>query len=162
VDVGGGASTLVDALLDRGFTRLTVADLAGASLQAARARLGPRAERVRWLVADARTLRLARPVDLWHDRAVFHFMTSPADQAGYLTSLREAVRVGGHAVLATFAREGPPSCSGLPVERYDAAGLARRLGGEFELLRSLETVHTTPRGQAQPFTYGLFRRVRES
>jgi SAM-dependent methyltransferase len=157
VDVGGGASTLVDELLDRGFERLTVVDLAESSLNAARARLGPRAGLVKWIKADVRTLRLPHPVDLWHDRAVFHFLTEPADQDAYLSSLREAVRPGGHVIIATFGPQGPERCSGLPVERYDAAKLSRRLGSEFELVRSLEKVHTTPGGATQQFIYCLFR-----
>jgi SAM-dependent methyltransferase len=159
VDVGGGASTLVDALLDRGFERLTVVDLAASALGAARARLGPRADRVTWLEADARELRLERPVDLWHDRAVFHFLTEPADQDAYFSSLRAAVKPGGHVIIATFGPRGPEKCSGLPVERYGARRLSERLGPEFGLLRSLETVHTTPAGATQEFTYCLFRRA---
>jgi len=159
VDVGGGASSLVDRLLDRGFERVTVVDLAEPSLHAARTRLGPRADRVSWLRADARTLRLPRPVDLWHDRAVFHFLTEPADQDAYVSSLGAAVRPGGHVVIATFGPQGPQKCSGLAVERYDAEKLSRRLGPGFALLRSLEKVHTTPGGAAQQFTYCLFRRA---
>ncbi|MBZ5538645.1 MAG: class I SAM-dependent methyltransferase [Acidobacteriia bacterium] len=159
VDVGGGASTLVDELLDRGFERLTVVDLAESSLNIARARLGPRADRVRWLQADARALHLSSPADLWHDRAVFHFLIEPADQEGYLSSLREAVGPGGHVIIATFGPQGPQECSGLRVERYDAGKLSQRLGSEFRLLRSLESLHITPWGSTQQFTYCLFRRT---
>jgi len=157
--VGGGASTLVDKLLDRGFERLTVVDLAESSLNVAKARLGPRADRVRWLKEDARGLHLPCPVDLWHDRAVFHFLTEPADQEAYLSSMREAVRSGGHVIIATFGPQGPQQCSGLPVERYDAEKLSRRLGPEFRLLRSLEIMHITPWGSTQQFMYCLFRRT---
>jgi SAM-dependent methyltransferase len=159
VDVGGGASTLVDALLDRGFERLTVVDLAESSLNAARARLGRRAYHVRWLKEDARGLHLPRPVDLWHDRAVFHFLTEPADQEAYLSSLRKAVRPEGYVIIATFAPEGPQECSGLPVERYDAEKLSHRLGPDFRLLQSMKIPHTTPWGSTQEFTYCLFRRT---
>jgi SAM-dependent methyltransferase len=158
VDVGAGASTLVDRLLDRGFERLTVVDVSESALRATRTRLGPRAERVRWVAADVRGLILPRPVDLWHDRAVFHFLIAAVDQAAYLSSLLRALRPGGHVVLATFGPQGPERCSGLPVERYDAEGLARRLGDGFELIRSLERLHTTPAGAVQQFTYALFRR----
>jgi SAM-dependent methyltransferase len=159
VDVGGGASTLVDELLDRGFERLTVVDLAESSLRVARARLGSRADRVRWVKEDARRRHLQCPVDLWHDRAVFHFLIEPADQEAYLSCLREAVRPGGHVIIATFGPQGPQECSGLPVERYDAEKLSRRLGSEFKLLKSLEKVHTTPWGATQQFMYCLFQCV---
>jgi SAM-dependent methyltransferase len=158
VDVGGGASTLVDELLDRGFERLTVVDVAESSLNAARARLGLRADRVKWLKKDARELHLPRPVDLWHDRAVFHFFTERDDQESYLSSLREAVRPGGHVIIATFGPRGPQECSGLPVERYDAGKLSRRLGPEFKLLQTQEIEHNTPWGSTQQFMYCLFRR----
>lgn len=157
--MGGGASTLVDELLDRGFKHLTVVDLAESSLSIARARLGSRADRVRWVKEDARRLHLQCPVDLWHDRAVFHFLTEPADQEAYLSCLREAIRPGGHVIIATFGPQGPQKCSGLPVERYDAMKLSERLGPEFKLLKSLEKLHATPKGAMQQFTYCLFRRT---
>jgi len=136
-----------------------MADISGAALQVARARLGSAAERVGWLVADARTLSLPEQVDLWHDRAVFHFLTAPDDQDMYLSSLRSAVRPGGHAIIATFGPVGPQKCSGLLVQRYDAAALAERLGPAFTILRAAEKQHRTPSGAVQPFTYGLFRRT---
>lgn len=160
VDVGGGASTLVDELLDRGFGHLTVVDLSEFSLNLAKARLGPRADRVKWLKEDARRLHLPCPVDLWHDRAVFHFLAEPADQEAYLSSLREAVRPGGHVLMATFGLEGPQECSGLPVERYNSEKLSQRLGPEFRLLRDLEKSHITPWGSTQQFTYCLFQRTK--
>jgi SAM-dependent methyltransferase len=159
LDIGGGASKLVDELLDRGFEHLTVVDLAESSLSVARARLGARADRVIWLKEDVRELRLPWLVDLWHDRAVFHFLTKPADQEAYLSCLRGALRTGGHVIIATFGPQGPQKCSGLPVERYDAEKLSERLGPEFRLLRSLEKLHITPRGATQQFTYCLFQRV---
>jgi trans-aconitate methyltransferase len=158
VDVGGGASTLVDCLLERGFRRLTVVDISDAALDAARGRLGARAGEVNWVVGDVRGLHLPRPVALWHDRAVFHFLTRKTDQDAYLSCLLENLRPGGHAILATFGPEGPEKCSGLPVERYDARKLSDRLGARFELLRSLEKIHATPSGAIQQFTYCLFRR----
>ncbi len=149
----------MDELLARGFTRITVVDIAEAALRVARERMGARAAQVRWLVADARRLSLPEPADLWHDRAVFHFLTGTADQEAYLRSMRGALAPGGHVILATFGPTGPPKCSGLPVERYDAERLALRLGPEFRLLRTLEKRHTTPAGGAQDFTYALFRRA---
>jgi SAM-dependent methyltransferase len=148
----------VDEMLDRGFERLTVVDLAESSLKIAKARLGPRADRVRWVMEDARALHLPYPVDLWHDRAVFHFLTVGADQEAYLLSLGEAVCPGGHVIIATFGPQGPQECSGLPVERYDAGRLSRRLGPGFRLLRAIEKLHSTPWGSTQQFTYCLFQR----
>jgi ubiquinone/menaquinone biosynthesis C-methylase UbiE len=156
--VGGGASSLVDRLLDQGYRRIIVADISEVALDAARRRLGERAPHATWLVTDARKLRLPEQVDVWHDRAVFHFLTSDEDQEAYLSSLRRALRVGGYVVLATFGLEGPERCSGLPVERYDAAKLAHRLGPDFELLRSIDRRHVTPSGGAQQFVYAAFRR----
>lgn len=158
VDVGGGASTLVDELISRGFTRITVVDVAEAALRVARARVGASAKGVRWLAADARELTLPEPVDLWHDRAVFHFLTEAADQKGYLRGMCRALAPGGHVIMATFSPSGPQRCSGLPVERYDADKLASRLGAGFELLRAIQRRHVTPAGGSQDFTYGLFRR----
>jgi ubiquinone/menaquinone biosynthesis C-methylase UbiE len=158
VDVGGGASLLVDRLVARGFTGVTVVDVSEAALGVARQRLGPRAATVAWVVSDARRLELAEPVDLWHDRAVFHFMTGAEDRKAYLDGLRRTVRPGGHVVLATFAPQGPDKCSGLPVSRYDASGLVAALGTGFCLLKSLVHRHQTPSGGSQPFTYALFRR----
>jgi len=135
-----------------------VVDISDSALDAARRRLGAGASEVKWVVGDARDLHLPRPVALWHERAVFHFLTRNADQDAYLSCLVENLRPGGHAILATFGPEGPEKCSGLPVERYDARKLSGRLGTGFELMRSLEKVHTTPSGVAQQFTYCLFRR----
>jgi ubiquinone/menaquinone biosynthesis C-methylase UbiE len=159
VDIGGGASTLVDHLLGQGFTRLTVVDISGAALEAARSRLGRRGEAVRWLVADARQLDVGEPVDLWHDRAVFHFLTTSTDQDAYLSVLRKTLRPGGHLMIATFGLRGPEKCSRLPVERYDADKLLRRLGVGFEQRLVLERQHVTPSGTTQVFTYGLFQRT---
>jgi SAM-dependent methyltransferase len=161
VDVGGGASTLVDHLLARGFTRITVVDISEAALEAARTRLGSSGATVRWLVADARHLDLGEHVDLWHDRAVFHFLVTSADQDGYLSALRTSVRPGGHVMIATFGLSGPEMCSGLPVERYDEDKLSRRLGDDFERVDGLDTQHVTPSGVTQSFTYVLFRRTTE-
>ncbi len=133
-------------------------DIAEAALRVARERMGARAAGVRWLVADARQLSLPEPVDLWHDRAVFHFLTEAADQEAYLHSMCRALAPGGHVILATFGPSGPPKCSGLPVERYDAERLAGRLGPEFRFLRAIEKRHVTPAGAVQDFVYTLFSR----
>jgi SAM-dependent methyltransferase len=160
VDIGGGASLLVDCLLDKGYSDLTVVDVSGAALEVARARSGDRGEKVAWLVADARHLRLPEQVDVWHDRAVFHFLTEEADRQAYLDAVRGAVRPGGHVVIATFAPGGPDRCSGLPVQRYDATKLSEFFGSDFKLTRSLAKQHVTPGGATQEFTYAVFQRLR--
>jgi SAM-dependent methyltransferase len=156
VDVGGGASRLVDELLEAGYERLTVLDLAPAALELARARLGSRAARATWVAADVCAWEPAEPFDLWHDRAVFHFLVQPEQRAAYRERLRRALRGGGHAVLATFARDGPERCSGLPVERYDPETLARELGAGFTLVESRREEHVTPGGKVQRFQFSRF------
>lgn len=158
VDVGGGASVLVDRLIDRGFADITVLDIAESALARSRARLGPRAERVRWVVADVTGWRPEGSFDLWHDRAVFHFLTEAADRARYVEALRAALAPGGHAIVATFALDGPERCSGLPVVRYGPESLLAELGPGFTLVASEREEHVTPAGRVQPFTYALFRR----
>lgn len=138
---------------------MIVVDISAAAIDAARTRLGDRACEVTWHVADARDLHLARQVDIWHDRAVFHFLTEEADRQAYLDSLRAALTVGGYVIMATFAPEGPDRCSGLPVERYDAAKLSQFFGPDFRLVRSLERQHVTPAGALQDYTYAVFQRV---
>ncbi len=137
---------------------MIVVDVAEAALDMARERAGDRRDLVTWIAADVRHLRLSRQVDVWHDRAVFHFLTEEVDRQAYLDSVRVALKVGGHVVIATFALEGPERCSGLPVQRYDPAGLSVLFGPDFELLHSLEKVHVTPSGAEQEFTYAVFRR----
>ena len=158
IDVGGGASVLVDELLAAGFGHLTILDLSGAALAAARARLGGQAAQVCWLEGDITTAALpVAAFGLWHDRAAFHFLTMPAQQAAYVGQLRQALRPGGHAVIATFAEDGPTQCSGLPVQRHSAASLRAVLGADFELLRQERESHVTPAGVTQSFQYCLFR-----
>jgi trans-aconitate methyltransferase len=159
IDVGGGASRLVDALLDRGYTDVTVLDLSENALAAARKRLGARAGAANWIAADAREWQPARAHALWHDRAAFHFLTDEADQRAYLERLRRGLAVGGHAIIATFAPDGPERCSGLPVARHDAASLSALLGPSFELVRALPHDHVTPAGAVQKFQFSLFRRT---
>jgi SAM-dependent methyltransferase len=158
IDVGAGASNLVDALLDRGFSDLTLLDVSSAALETAKARLGPRAAAVKMLVADVTKLVPPRRYGLWHDRAVFHFLTEPEERAAYARVLGEALAPGGVAVIATFALDGPEKCSGLPVRRYSAETLAEELGGVLELVESRREMHATPAGAVQSFVFCSFRR----
>lgn len=158
VDIGGGASRLVDHLIERGFGDVTVLDLSEAALDAAKARLGDRAALVHWVVADVTTWEPAKAYDIWHDRAAFHFLTDEHDRAAYVTRLVRGLGVGGHAIIATFAPDGPDRCSGLPVMRYDAASLAQILGGAFALVHTLRHEHATPWGSQQMFQFSVFRR----
>ncbi|MEP7064534.1 MAG: class I SAM-dependent methyltransferase [Gemmatimonadota bacterium] len=158
IDVGGGASTLVDALLDRS-ANVAVLDLSHAALEHAKARLGPRAASVVWIEADITNADLGSDsYDVWHDRAVFHFLTTSEDRRMYVATAGRAIRSGGAAIIATFSLGGPTRCSGLEVVRYDAALLAREFGGEFTLEHSVEDVHGTPWGSTQAFTYTVLRR----
>lgn len=158
IDVGGGASVLVDELLAAGYERVTVLDLAASALSTARARLGPRAMHVHWLEADVLTAALpAAGYGVWHDRAVFHFLTSPADRLEYVRRVRHAVRPGGFVLIATFADDGPARCSGLPVARYSADALHREFGDEFELILDEREEHRTPDDTVQTFVYCLCR-----
>ncbi len=160
IDVGGGASRLVDALIAKGFRAVAVLDLSEAALVAAKARLGGRADQVEWIVADVTAWEpQAAAYDVWHDRAAFHFLTEERDRAAYVARLSRAVKPGGHAIIATFAPDGPERCSGLPVARYDAQSLARAMGDAFQLVETLRDVHRTPRGSEQSFQFSLFRRV---
>ena len=158
IDVGGGASRLVDGLLDRGFVDVTVVDLSAAALAKARARLGERAQPVSWVAADVTTFEPPARYALWHDRAVFHFLTAPADRAAYVRVLERALADGGHAIVGTFAPDGPERCSGLPVVRYDAAALAAALGPSLTLIESARHEHVTPSGKVQAFTFARFVR----
>jgi SAM-dependent methyltransferase len=157
-DVGGGDSTLVDDLVGRGYRDLTFLDIAPAGIAVARARLGAAADRVTWLQADIVAADLPeRRFDLWHDRAVFHFLTDPAQRAAYVRQVLHAVRPVGHVVVATFGPAGPDQCSGLPVMHYDAPSLHREFGGGFRLVDSATELHRTPRGATQQFTYCFCR-----
>jgi SAM-dependent methyltransferase len=158
IDIGCGASRLVDRLLDRGFRAVTVLDISQAALDIAALRLGRRASEVRWITADVTEWSPARCFDIWHDRATFHFLVDPVDRAAYIARLKQALRPGGHAIIATFASDGPEKCSGLPVVRYDAAGLAKELGEDFTLLDSRLHDHTTPWKSSQRFQFSVFQR----
>jgi SAM-dependent methyltransferase len=158
VDIGGGASRLVDTLTNAGYEAVTVLDLSESALAAAKARLGPKAADVSWIVADVVGWKPPQRYDLWHDRAAFHFLTDAADRAAYVERLRQALRPGGHAIIATFALDGPERCSGLPVIRYDAAGLGKVLGSAFSLAETRRHDHNTPMGSTQRFQFSMFRR----
>jgi SAM-dependent methyltransferase len=159
IDIGGGASRLVDHLIDRGFHDVTVLDLSAAALEASKARLGERAGSAQWLVADVTTWEPSRTYDIWHDRAAFHFLTEERDRAGYIARLKQGLKIGGHAIIATFALDGPEKCSGLPVMRYDAARLGQTLGTGFKLLQSHGNDHATPWGSHQQFQFSVFLRA---
>lgn len=158
VDVGGGASHLAAELLARGYRDVTVLDISPAALERSRADLGADADQVTWIAADIGHHDFGRRFDLWHDRALFHFMVEPAARAVYLAALERALRPGGHAILATFGPQGPTECSGLPVARYDAAAIADELGDEYTPVSSRLVEHRTPAGAAQQFTYAHLRR----
>lgn len=160
VDVGGGASTLVDDLLASGYTDLSVLDLSAAALTAARKRLGLHASGVQWLEADITTADLpANRFDVWHDRAVFHFLVTPEDRAAYVRAVLRAVKPGGHVIVATFAEDGPAQCSGLPVMRYRADELHGQFGESFVLTAHQKENHRTPFGAMQQFVYCYCRKV---
>jgi len=158
VDVGGGASTLVDDLCEAGYSNLAVMDLADSGLALARERLGAKAEGVDWLVGDATSPLLeAASVDFWHDRAVFHFLSEPASRQAYLEQVTRCLKPGGHLMVATFALDGPDKCSGLPVQRYDAEGIVAAFGRRFEKVAEAAEIHHTPGGRPQSFVYCLCR-----
>jgi len=160
IDVGGGASTLIDHLLEAGYQRLTVLDLSPTALAAARTRLGLQAGSVTWLDADVLTAPLpAAGYDVWHDRALFHFLTDPADRHRYLAQVAHAVRPGGYVIVASFGPDGPVQCSGLPVVRYSSQALHAEFGRSFRLLESVTEAHRTPAGRSQAFVYSLLEVV---
>jgi len=158
IDVGGGASVLASELLDLGYS-VTVLDISRMALDRARNRLGARANKIHWMVADVTANPDLGSFDVWHDRAVFHFLIGLAERAAYTALLTRTVPVGGHAVIATFALDGPERCSGLETRRYDGQTLAAELGPPFELLKSVPEIHVTPGGGRQSFQYSLFRRI---
>lgn len=160
IDVGGGASTLIDDLLAEDYDRVSVLDISPSALAAAQRRLGERAGRVQWLEADIMRAELpSRHFDVWHDRAVFHFLTTPEARAAYLAVVAHAVKPGGHVIIATFAEDGPEQCSGLPVVRYGAESLHAEFGAGFALLHHEREAHRTPFGTVQPFVYCHFRKL---
>jgi SAM-dependent methyltransferase len=157
-DIGAGSSRLVDCLLDQGFRQITALDLSETALVKTRARL-PDDVPVTWVVGNVLDWQSSGHFDVWHDRAAFHFLTEPADQEAYLRVMDQALESGGHAIIGTFAPDGPEKCSGLPVARYDAALLSEQLGPGYRLLTSIYHDHRTPWGAVQRFHFGLFRKV---
>ena len=154
IDVGGGESTLVDDLLARGYQNITVLDLSETAIDVTKKRLRTAAERVSWLVGDITKIRLApNAYDVWHDRAVFHFLTTPEQRAAYVRQVAAAVRPGGHVIVSTFGLEGPTKCSGLDVVRYDEKSLHKQFGIRFRLEESSKELHQTPFGTTQQFLY---------
>ena len=158
IDVGGGESTLVDDLLASGYMNLTVLDISQTAIDACKHRLGTDGERVHWIAADITLVEFGESqFDLWHDRAVFHFLTTQEGRTAYVRQLTQAVKVGGHVIIGTFGPEGPTRCSGLDVVRYDAESLHNEFGGRFRLVESSEKLHYTPSGAVQQFLYCHFR-----
>lgn len=159
IDIGGGESRLVDALLEQGHSDITVLDLSSAALEVTRKRLGKRADDVKWIVGDATSWSPPASYDIWHDRAAFHFLTEAAERTAYMDRLRGALRPGGQVIIGTFAPHGPEKCSGLPVMRHDADTLATELGPEFVLEETRRHGHETPGGNIQHFQFSRFRRA---
>jgi SAM-dependent methyltransferase len=159
IDIGGGASRLVDDLLAREFRRLTVLDLSGAALAAAKERLGESGAEVQWVIADITKWEPKQTYDLWHDRAAFHFLTDHADQSAYVDRIKRAVKPGGYVVIGTFAPDGPERCSSLPIVRHDATTLAKILGSDFVLTDTRRHDHATPWGAVQRYQFSTFRRA---
>ena len=158
IDVGGGESTLVDDLLNRGHDNVTVLDISQTAIDVTKARLGANADRVRWLAADITETELAPSAyDVWHDRAVFHFLDAMEQRVAYIRQVAKAVKPGGHVIVSTFGPEGPTKCSGLDVVRYDAESLHNQFGVKFRLLESSKELHATPFGTTQQFLYCLCR-----
>jgi SAM-dependent methyltransferase len=156
--IGVGASSLALDLVAAGYTSLDAVDLSGAALDQLKLRLGAGSDAVRFITADAREVRFGSQVDLWHDRATLHFLNDPLDQAQYVARASEAVRYGGHLIVATFGANGPEQCSGLPVTRHTSKSLKALFADSFDLVDSFDVVHTTPWGSTQAFTYAMLRR----
>lgn len=156
IDVGGGASLLVDALLGQGYSNLAVLDISESAVKRVQQRLGDEASKVEWFVADITEFQPPHRFALWHDRAVFHFLTDEVEQQKYVSLLCDALQPGAHVVLATFAEDGPEKCSGLPVVRYSVEKMCATLGERFELLKQQRETHVTPSSFEQHFNYFLF------
>lgn len=159
LDVGGGQSFLVDRLLDVGFKQVSVVDISPTAIEATKARLGERAAQVEWIVADITQRDGFGEFDIWHDRAVFHFIVDPDDRKHYVDLLKRTLPYGGHFIVGTFAIGGPEKCSGLPICQYDAATMQAELGPSFEPVECSEYLHTTPTGKLQQFFFGVYKRV---
>ena len=159
IDIGGGASTLVDDLLSNGYSKLSVLDLSSAALEVSKERIGPAAENVNWFVADITKVNFPEhEFDVWHDRAVFHFLTEPEDRLAYVKNVLRSVKPKGHIIISTFAEDGPTKCSGLPVMRYSAESLNAELGESFLLKSQFNETHSTPFGTTQNFKFFHFEK----
>lgn len=158
IDVGGGEATLVDDLVERGYSDVTVLDISQGAIDVAKGRVGCAGASVHWIAGDITAVELeAARYDVWHDRAVFHFLTSPDDRAAYVRQVARSVRIGGHVIIATFGLDGPEKCSGLDVVRYNAESLHGEFGRKFRLLDSITELHETPWGAPQQFMYCFCR-----
>lgn len=158
LDVGGGQSFLVDRLLGTGFEHVAVLDISQTAIESTKARLGERASQVEWIVADITQRDSIGEFDVWHDRAVFHFITDPDDRRHYVGLLKRSLPIGGHFIVGTFAKGGPEHCSGLPICQYDATTMQAELGPSFEPVNCSEYQHATPAGNSQLFFFGLYRK----
>ena len=156
IDVGGGSSVLVDYLYQEGFQNLSVLDISGNALAAAKSRLGENAKKIHWIETDITEFRPAQQFSIWHDRAVFHFLTDKSDRKNYVKSLKKGLRQGGYFIIAAFSIGGPTKCSGLEIVQYDAKKLRAELGEDFELVEEVNEIHMTPANKEQKFTYYLF------
>lgn len=161
IDVGAGASVLVDKLLEQGFKDITVLDISLKAIEYSQERLKENASKIKWIEADITDLEPPEQYDVWHDRAVFHFLTNPQDRKKYVHIMGKAVKAGGHVIIAAFSLDGPLKCSGLDVERYDSRKMERELGSAFELVKAIDEVHKTPWDKEQKFTYCHFKKVKE-
>lgn len=159
IDVGGGASFLVDQLLSQGSWDITVLDIASTAIEHTRKRLGDTASKVSWICEDVTETNQLKKYDVWHDRAVFHFLTNPTDRQAYLKRLNESLNSGGYFVVATFAPDGPEKCSGLPVSRYSPEELVATIGCAFRIVTSSQHHHLTPTGKTQRFTLAVFQKI---
>ncbi|NNF67025.1 MAG: class I SAM-dependent methyltransferase [Gammaproteobacteria bacterium] len=159
IDVGGGASVLVDSLIEEGFTDISVLDIAGAALNSARERLGDAAANITWIESDVTSFVAEKQYLLWHDRAVFHFLTDVADRKKYVRALKQSLLPNGHLIIATFATDGPAKCSGLNIVQYDETKLSAELGTDFKLIATQRETHITPAKTKQNFQYFYFRKA---
>ncbi|CAG8473918.1 15655_t:CDS:1 [Cetraspora pellucida] len=158
IDVGGGQSTLVDDLLARGYQNISVLDISETAINGTKERLGKAAKNVKWLTADITQVKLPEHYyDVWHDRAVFHFLTTPEQRAAYVKQVALAMKSGGHVIMSTFGPQGPEKCSGLEVIRYDAESLREQFGEQFQLIDSITEIHQTPFDTKQQFLYCYFK-----
>ena len=159
IDIGGGASTLMDFMLDDGYQNLSVLDISYSAIEQAKKRLGDRADKVEWVEHDITNFLTDEKYDVWHDRAVFHFLTDALDRSSYIHTMSRALKPGAHAIIATFALNGPEKCSGLDVQRYSPDTMMAVLGDQFEFVETISEEHETPGGATQNFVYCRFKKA---